>query len=99
MKESIFTSSTRVGTTISHGHLIKTHKGLAFCRAKALPLFLSYFKTLTIGPAPGIFRGLNSQPPALKSRTLLTELCLVLLKHININAEVHSELPSHLNSL
>lgn len=43
MKETIFTSSTRVGTTISHGHLIETHKGLAFYRAEAEPSFLSYF--------------------------------------------------------
>ena len=43
MKETIFTSSTRVGTTISHGYLIETHKGLAFYRAEAEPSFLSYF--------------------------------------------------------
>ena len=30
------------------------HKGLAVCRAKAVPSFLSYFKTLSVGPAPGI---------------------------------------------
>jgi len=29
-------------------------KGLAFCMAKAVPLFLSYSKTLSIGPATGI---------------------------------------------
>ena len=29
-------------------------EGLAICRAKALPSFLSYFKTLSIGPTPGI---------------------------------------------
>ena len=29
-------------------------EGLAICRAKAVSSFLSYFKTLSIGPAPGI---------------------------------------------
>ena len=29
-------------------------EGLAICRAKAVPSFLSYFKTPSIGPAPGI---------------------------------------------
>ena len=29
-------------------------KGLAICRAKAVPLFLSHFKTPSNGPAPGI---------------------------------------------
>ena len=29
-------------------------EGLAICRAKVVPSFLSYFKTLSIGPTPGI---------------------------------------------
>ena len=29
-------------------------EGLAICRAKVVPSFLSYFKTLSNGPAPGI---------------------------------------------
>ena len=29
-------------------------EGLATCSAKGIPSFLSYFKTLSIGPAPGI---------------------------------------------
>ena len=29
-------------------------KGLAVCRAKEVPSFLSYFKTLSIGPSQGI---------------------------------------------
>ena len=29
-------------------------EGLAACSAKEVPSFLSYFKTLSIGPAPGI---------------------------------------------
>ena len=27
---------------------------VAICRAKAVPSFLSYFKTLSVGPVPGI---------------------------------------------
>ena len=30
------------------------HEGLAVWRTKEVPSFLSYFKTLSIGPAPGI---------------------------------------------
>ena len=30
------------------------HEGLACCSAKGVPSFLGYFKTLSIGPAPGI---------------------------------------------
>ena len=37
------------------------HEGLAVCRAKAVPSFLSYFKTLSVGPAPGI------EPPTSRS--------------------------------
>ena len=37
-------------------------EGLAACGAKGVPSFLSYFKTLSIGPAP---RESNPRPPAL----------------------------------
>ena len=37
------------------------HEGLAVCRAKAVPSFLSYFKTLSVGPASGI------EPPTSRS--------------------------------
>ena len=30
------------------------HEGLPVCKAKGVPSFLSYFKILSIGPAPGI---------------------------------------------
>ena len=36
-------------------------EGLAACTAKGVPSFLSYFKTLSIGPAP------DPLPPALQS--------------------------------
>ena len=32
----------------------ESREGLAICRAKAVPSFLSYFKTLNIVPTPGI---------------------------------------------
>ena len=32
----------------------ETREGLACCSAKEVPSFLGYFKTLSIGPAPGI---------------------------------------------
>ena len=47
-------------------------EGLAFCRARVVPSFLSYFKTPSIGPA----RESNPRPPALLSGALSTELIL-----------------------
>ena len=32
----------------------KPHEGLPPCSAKQVPSFLSYFKSLSIGPVPGI---------------------------------------------
>ena len=46
--DTIFTSPTGDGTAILCG---LPHEGLAVCRAKGVPSFLSYFKTLSIGPA------------------------------------------------
>jgi len=51
--DTIFTSPTRDGTAIftwSSDPL----EGLTACIAKGVPSFLSYFKTLSIGPAPEI---------------------------------------------
>ena len=67
--DTIFTSPTGDGTAILCG---LPHEGLAVCRAKGVPSFLSYFKTLSIGPA----RKPNLQPPALQSSALPTELQL-----------------------
>ena len=50
--DTIFTSPTGDGTAILRGR--PTHESLAVCKAKAVPSFLSYFKTLSFGPAPGI---------------------------------------------
>ena len=32
----------------------EAREGLTICRAKAVPSFLSHFKTLSVGPIPGI---------------------------------------------
>ena len=49
-------------------------EGPAVFRAKAAPSFLSYFKTLSIGPAPGI----ELRPAALQSSAgVTTELILI----------------------
>ena len=32
----------------------EAREGLAICRAKVVPSFLSHFKTLSVGPVPGI---------------------------------------------
>ena len=51
--DTIFMSPTGEGTPIIHGHQ-EPREGLPVCRAKEVPSFLSYFKTLSTGPAPGI---------------------------------------------
>ena len=38
----------------------ESHKGLTFCRAKAIPLFSSYFKTLSICQALEVKRSTTS---------------------------------------
>ena len=53
-------------------------EGPAACRAKEVPSFLSYFKTLSIGRA----RESNPRPPALQSSALLTELILPRLMSV-----------------
>ena len=50
--DTIFTSPTGDGTAILQGY--PSHEGLAACSAKGVPSFLSYLKTLSVGPAPGI---------------------------------------------
>ena len=46
---------------------LKPCKGIAICNPKAVPSFLSSFKTLIIFPDTE----LNPQPPTLQSKTLL----------------------------
>ena len=41
-------------TAILRSHPCKSLESLSVCRAKAIPSFLSYFKTLSIGQTPGI---------------------------------------------
>ena len=51
--DTIFTSPTGDGTAIS-AWSSEPRDGPAVCSAKGVPSFLSFFKTLSIGPAPGI---------------------------------------------
>ena len=51
--DTIFTSPTGDGTAISTWSS-EPREGPAVCSAKTVSSFLSYFKTLSIGPAPGI---------------------------------------------
>ena len=53
---TIFTSPAGDRTAILRGLQWTTEprEGPAACSAKGVPSFLSYFKTLSIGPAPGI---------------------------------------------
>ena len=50
--DTIFMSPTGDQTTILRGH--SRDAKVVACSAKGIPSFLSYFKTLSIGPAPGI---------------------------------------------
>ena len=66
---------------ISHckqdGHFTYEPKeGLAICRAKAVPSFLSYFKTLSIGPVLAI------EPKISLSTMLSVKLTTLILKKI-----------------
>ena len=52
--DTSFTSPTETGGTAILRWSSEPREGLAACSAKGVPSFLSYFKTLSIGPAPGI---------------------------------------------
>ena len=53
--DTIFTSFTVNNYCKWDGHFsYEPKEGLAICRAKAVPSFLSYFKTLSIGPVLAI---------------------------------------------
>lgn len=62
--DTIFMSPTGDTTAILHGHL--RHTKVVACSAKGIPLFLSYFETLSIGPVPGI------KPTSFNSAVKLT---------------------------
>ena len=51
--DTIFMSPTGEGTP-HYTWSSEPREGLPVCRAKEVPSFLSYFKTLSTGPAPGI---------------------------------------------
>ena len=60
---------------ILRGH--RSHaKVQPLCKLKGVPSFLSYFKTLSISPVPGI----ETVTPAPQSSALPTELILLRLK-------------------
>ena len=50
---NVFSKKVLIGDTTGPPFYVFI-QGLAFCRAKQVPSFLSYFKTLSIGQAPGI---------------------------------------------
>ena len=64
MSVNVFSTKVLIGDTIVYvsywrrdRHFTwssEPREGLACCSAKGVPSFLSYFKTLSIGPAPGI---------------------------------------------
>ena len=62
MSVNVFSMKVLIGDTIFMSPRRDRHftwssepcEGLAICRAKAVPSFLSHFKTLSVGPVPGI---------------------------------------------
>ena len=64
MSVNVFSTKVLIGDTIFYVSNLRQDRhftwssepreGLAACAAKAVPSFLSYFKTLSIDPAPGI---------------------------------------------
>ena len=65
------------------------HEGLATCRAKEVPSFLSYFKTwVLVQPWES-----NLCPPALQSSTLPTELILPQQNSARIDQNLQNEVP------
>ena len=52
--DTIFTSPNRDGTRRHFTWSCEPREGQAACSAKEVPSFLSHFKTLSNGPAPGI---------------------------------------------
>ena len=66
IRDTIFTSATRDGTAILRGES-EPREGLAAFSSRGVPSFLSYFKTQSIGLAPGI--ELSTSLPAVKLST------------------------------
>ena len=54
----VFCMKVLLGDTVLMGHHFmwssEPRKGLAICRAKGVPSFLSHFKTLSVGQSPEI---------------------------------------------
>ena len=75
--DTIFTSFTVNNYCKWDGHFsYESKEGLAICRAKAVPSFLSYFKTLSIGPVLAI------EPMISLSTMLSVKLTNLILKKI-----------------
>ena len=84
--DTIFTSPTGDGTAILRARSSEPREGLAARWAKEVPSILSYFKTLSIGPASGIEpatsrSAVSALPtelilPRLNQRALITHLTM-----------------------
>ena len=53
MKDRILMSPTGDGSALLFTWSSEPHEGLVICRAKDVPSFVSYFKTLSIRSGPG----------------------------------------------
>ena len=99
MSVNVFSTKVLIGDTIFYfsywrgdRHFTwssEPREGLAACSAKGVPSFLSYFKTLSIGPAPGI-------EPAIPTERTLPRLKVLQQKSFDVGAKrVACEIKTH----
>ena len=90
IEETTFTSPTGDGTAIFFTWSSEPSEGLAVCTAKAVPSFLSYLRTLSIGPAQEIEPATSrivvkrssadwASPGAVVNGAAMGELCIGFL--------------------
>ena len=90
IEDTTFTSPTGDGTAIFFTWSSEPSEGLAVCTAKAVPSFLSYLRTLSIGPAQEIEPATSrivvkrssadwASPGAVVNGAAMGELCIGFL--------------------
>ena len=84
-RNTIFTSLTGNGTRRHFTWSSEPREGLAICRAKGVPSFLSHFKILSVGPVAGI-------QPAISRNAVKRSTTELILLRLNSDSEVNFSL-------